>query len=209
MKSAANKNISKGLGEAQLQQMEKTVETHYAQILSALRIDTDNDHNTMETAKRVAKMLVRDACKGRFAERPKITDFPNVTNLSQIYTIGPISVRSLCSHHMLPIFGKAWIGVIPTKRVIGLSKFNRLVEWVMSRPQIQEEATVMLADEIEKIIKPKALGVVVKATHTCMTSRGVKDADTDMVTSVMRGAFLKDASARAEFLSFIGGQKFS
>lgn len=204
----ANANAAEFVTEDKLQTMRETIAVHYAEILRALGIDMTNDHNAQDTPRRVAKMLVDEACWGRFNECPRITDFPNAAHLDEIYTVGPISVRSLCSHHMLPIFGNAWIGVIPSDRVIGLSKFNRIVQWVMQRPQIQEEATIMLADKIEELIKPKALGVVVKATHTCMTWRGVKDNNTDMVTSVMRGAFRDNPAARNEFLTFIKGQKF-
>ena len=108
----------------------------------------------------------------------------------------------------MPIVGQAWIGVIPSDRVIGISKFNRLTDWVMSRPQIQEESTVQLADEIEKRIKPKALAVIVKSTHMCMTWRGVKDNNSSMTTSVMRGLFRNDAAAKEEFLAIIKGQGY-
>lgn len=204
----ANRNISDETSAGDLAQARQTIAHHYGEILRALGIDIERDHNAKDTPRRVAKMLVDEACWGRFAECPKVTDFPNVSRLDEIYTVGPISIKSLCSHHMLPIFGNVWIGVIPTDRVIGLSKFNRIAQWIMQRPQIQEEATMMLADYIEKIIKPKALGVVVKATHTCMTWRGVGDKDTQMVTSVMRGTFRSDAAARNEFLTFIQGQQF-
>ena len=89
-----------------------------------------------------------------------------------------------------------------------LSKFNRLTEWIMARPQIQEESTVQLADEIEKRIKPQALAVVVKAQHMCMSWRGVKDTGSSMTTSVMRGLFRDDIAAREEFLSIIKGQGY-
>ena len=176
-------------------------------LLDALVIDVENDHNTIDTAKRVAKMYVQEVFKGRYLPQPKITDFPNVKDLDQIYTIGPITVRSACSHHLVPIIGHAWIGVIPSDRVIGISKFNRLTDWVMSRPQIQEESTVQLADEIETLIKPKALAVVVKAKHLCMSWRGVKD-NSSMSTSVMRGLFKDDNGARNEFLNIIKGQEY-
>jgi GTP cyclohydrolase I len=127
-------------------------------------------------------------------------------NLDEVYTVGPIAVRSACSHHLVPIVGQAWIAVKPSDRVIGLSKFNRLVEWVMSRPQIQEEATVMLADCIEQLIEPQGLAVIIKAQHLCMSWRGVRDLGTTMTTSVMRGIFLDVPSARAEVLTLLGGQ---
>jgi len=188
--------------------IEAKIAQKYSEILNLLRIDTKTDHNTKGTAKRVARLLVRDACGGRFQNKPRMTCFPNALNLDQLYTVGPIAIRSLCSHHFLPVIGNVWIGLIPSRKVMGLSKFNRLAQWVMGRPQIQEEATIQLADEIELLLKPKGLGVVVKANHTCMTWRGVKDKDTEMVTSVMRGTFRENMAARGEFLTFIGGQQF-
>jgi GTP cyclohydrolase I len=134
---------------------------------------------------------------------PKITEFPNAKELDQIYTLGPITIRSCCSHHLVPITGRAWIGVLPSDKVIGISKFVRLTNWIMARPQIQEESTVQLADLIEEIIKPKGLAVVVEATHNCMTWRGVEESNTAMTTSVMRGVFLDDACARNEFFGLI------
>jgi GTP cyclohydrolase I len=204
----ANDNISEFINEYDLKEIQDNVEQAMVNLLDALVIDTENDHNTIETAKRVAKMYVHEVFKGRYLPAPKITDFPNAKNLDQIYTIGPITVRSACSHHLVPIMGQAWIGVIPGERVIGISKFNRLTEWIMARPQIQEESTVQLADEIEKIITPKALAVVVKAQHMCMSWRGVRDTGSSMTTSVMRGLFRNDIAAREEFLSIIKGQGF-
>ena len=119
---------------------------------------------------------------------------------------GPITVRSMCSHHLVPIVGRAWVGVVPgPDSVIGLSKFNRLVDWVFARPQIQEEATVQLADIIEQRCKPLGLAVIVKATHMCMTWRGVRESDeATMTTSVVRGVLRDKPEARAELFSLIG-----
>jgi len=204
----ANDNISEYLEPKDLIKIKRNVEKAMQKVLEALIIDTDNDHNTKETAKRVAKMYIDEVFKGRYNEQPKITDFPNAKDLDQIYTLGPITVRSACSHHLVPITGHAWIGIIPNDRVIGISKFSRLTDWVMSRPQIQEEATVQLADLIEEKIKPKAVAVIIKATHQCMTWRGVKDNGVSMTTSVMRGLFRDDEGARNEFLSIIKGQGY-
>lgn len=204
----ANDNISQYLQKNDLDKIRRNVEKAMGKVLDALVIDVENDHNTQETAKRVAKMYVDEVFKGRFYEAPTVTDFPNAKNLDQIYTLGPITVRSACSHHLVPITGHAWIGIIPSDRVIGISKFSRLTDWVMSRPQIQEEATVQLADLIEEKIKPKGLAVVIKATHQCMTWRGVKDNGVSMTTSIMRGSFREDEKARNEFLDIIKGQGY-
>jgi GTP cyclohydrolase I len=204
----ANDNISQYLEDGDLDKIQANVEVAMQGVLDALLIDTTNDHNTIETAKRVAKMYVREVFKGRYLPRPAVTDFPNAKRLDEMYTVGPITVRSACSHHLVPILGMAWIGVIPGERVIGLSKFNRLTEWVMARPHIQEEAAVMLADEIEGLIKPKGLAVVIRAAHQCISWRGVRESATSMNTSVMRGLLMDNDKARNEFLMTIKGQGF-
>ena len=204
----AKDNIADFIHEGELEILKEEVTKKIQSLLESLIIDTKYDHNTIETAQRVAKMYLNEVFKGRYHKKPKVTDFPNAKNLEQIYTVGAISVRSACSHHLVPIIGKCWIGVIPSDRVIGLSKFNRIVDWVMSRPQIQEEAAIQLADTIEKLIKPKGLAVIIKAKHQCMTWRGVKDNDTEMVTSVMRGIFRETAEARSELMDLFKGQGY-
>jgi GTP cyclohydrolase I len=119
--------------------------------------------------------------------------------------VGPITVRSACSHHLCPILGKVWIGMLPNElsNLIGCPSTPASADWVMSRPQIQEEAVIMLADELQQRVKPDGLAIVMEADHFCMHWRGVKDDDSAMVNSVMRGAFLKDANLRREFLSLL------
>jgi len=136
---------------------------------------------------------------------PAVTEFPNVERLNELMIVGPITVRSACSHHLCPIFGKVWIGLLPNEHsnLIGLSKYARICDWVMSRPQIQEEAVTMLANELQERVKPDGLAIVMEADHFCMHWRGIKDTDTAMVNSVMRGAFLKDANLRREFLALL------
>jgi GTP cyclohydrolase IA len=200
---AANDTIADQLRPGDLEVIEQNVAAAFEGVLDALVID--RDHNTQGTACRVAKMYVRELFAGRYQPPPPITDFPNIKKLDELYTVGPITVRSTCSHHFCSVTGRAWIGVVPGERLIGLSKFNRLVEWVLARPQIQEEAVVQLADVIAKLIKPRGLGVVIKASHSCMTLRGVKDGNTVMTTSVVRGVLFDDPKARAEFFNLIGG----
>ena len=196
------------LSDRQREEIKANAEIKIRELLDILLIDQKNDHNTKDTAKRVAKMYVDEVFKGRYYPMPDITDFPNAKDLDQIYTLGPIAVRSCCSHHLVPIIGECWVGVIPSDRVIGISKFSRLADWVMSRPQIQEEAVIQLADVLEEKIKPKALAIIVKAQHMCMSWRGVKEHHNTMTTSVMRGLFKDDDSARNEFLNIIKGQGY-
>ena len=201
----ANDNISAFLKPGELDALVDEVAHKMQGVLESLVIDTNNDHNTKNTSRRVAKMFINEVFSGRYMEQPSLTKFPNVSALNELMIIGPITVRSACSHHLCPIMGRVWIGVLPSKAsaLIGLSKYSRLTEWVMCRPQIQEEAVVELADMLENKIKPIGLAIVMDADHFCMQWRGVKDRDSKMVNSVMRGAFLKDSSLRREFLSLI------
>jgi GTP cyclohydrolase IA len=170
-----------------------------------LVIDTEHDHNTNETAKRVAKMFIQEVFAGRYAEQPDVTEFPNIERLNELMIVGPITVRSACSHHLCPIMGRVWIGVMPNEHsnLIGLSKYARLTEWIMNRPQIQEEAVTQLANILQEKVKPDGLAIVMEADHFCMVWRGVKDTESKMTNSVMRGSFLKDPNLRREFLSLL------
>ncbi len=203
----ANDNIADFIKDAELGELQGEVQAKLQEVLHALVIDTDNDHNTQDTARRVAKMFVREVFGGRYEAAPAVTAFPNVSHLNELMIVGPLKVRSACSHHLCPILGQVWVGVLPnaTSDLIGLSKYARLAEWVLGRPQIQEEAVVMLADELERRIRPDGLAVVMQASHFCMHWRGVKDDGALMRNSVMRGAFLKDATLRREFLSLLEG----
>jgi len=205
----ANESIGHLLTDDDREQIKREIAAAFEIVFASMRIDTDNDHNTKETATRIARMYVDEVFRGRFHPMPRMTEFPNAKRLDELYTVGPVTVRSACSHHFVPIIGKAWLGVIPSERLIGLSKFTRLTEWVMARPQIQEEAAVQLADAIEDCIQPHGLAVVIKAQHLCMTWRGVRDNGTEMVTSVMRGAFRDNPMAREEFMAIIKGQGYA
>jgi GTP cyclohydrolase IA len=196
---AANDSVAEFVSGDDLAAIEAEVAERFEGVLDALVIG--RDHNTVETARRVAKMYVREVFRGRYTPRPAITEFPNARNFGEVYTVGPITVRSTCSHHFCPIEGQAWFGVAPGERLIGLSKFARLTQWILARPQIQEEAVVQLADELETLIKPRGLAVVLRARHSCMTWRGVHENGTLMDTTVTRGVFETDPAARAEVLA--------
>ena len=201
----ANDNIADFIEPGELEKLLDEVTVKMEGVLDSLVIDTERDHNTKDTARRVAKMYVGEVFKGRYVKPPAITEFPNAERLNELMIVGPITVRSACSHHFCPVIGTLWIGVLPNEHtnVIGLSKYARVAEWIMGRPQIQEEAVVQLADLIQAKTKPDGLAIVMEATHYCVAWRGVKDLDSKMINSVMRGVFLKDANLRREFLSLI------
>jgi GTP cyclohydrolase I len=201
----ANDTIHEFIEDGELEQLIDEVGERVQGMLEALVIDTESDHNTRETARRVAKMYVTEVFRGRFHRPPNVTEFPNAERLNELMIVGPVKVRSACSHHFCPIIGRVWIGLMPNERskLIGLSKYVRMTDWIMTRPQIQEEAITQLADLLVSKMKPDGLAVVMEADHFCMHWRGVKDENARMTTSVMRGAFLKDHSLRREFLSLI------
>jgi GTP cyclohydrolase I len=201
----ANDNISAFIEPGEMDELVKEVCEKMDGVLDSLVIDTEHDHNTMDTARRVAKMYVTEVFKGRYLPLPKVTEFPNAEHLNELMIMGPVTVRSACSHHFCPIMGRLWIGVMPNKDsdLIGLSKYSRIADWIMSRPQIQEEAIILLADQLVGMVKPDGLAVVMEADHFCMHWRGVKDNASKMTNSVMRGVFLENGALRREFLSLI------
>ncbi|WP_287983250.1 GTP cyclohydrolase I [Diaphorobacter sp.] len=201
----ANDNIAEFIQPGELERLLDEVEAKMQGVLDSMVIDTAGDHNTQATARRVAKMYLNEVFKGRYVQPPAITEFPNAEHLNELMIVGPVTVRSACSHHFCPVIGKIWIGVLPNEHtnVIGLSKYARLVDWVMGRPQIQEEAVVQLADLIMEKTQPDGLAVVMEASHFCMSWRGVREMDSKMINSVMRGVFLTNPTLRREFLALI------
>jgi len=201
----ANDNIAAYVMDGEVDALRAEVEAKMAEVLNSLVIDTEGDHNTKETARRVAKMFMTEVFKGRYHPMPAVTAFPNIEQLNELLVVGPITARSACSHHLCPILGKVWIGIMPNEHsnLIGLSKYSRICDWVMSRPQIQEEAVMQLANILQDTVRPDGLAIVIEADHFCMHWRGVKDGDSRMTNSVMRGSFLKDPDLRREFLSLL------
>jgi GTP cyclohydrolase I len=205
----ANDNIAAFIEEGELDQLRLEVAGKVDEVLRALVIDTEGDHNTQDTARRVAKMYLLEVFAGRYVAEPPVTEFPNVRRLNELMIVGPVTVRSACSHHLVPIIGRVWVGVMPNEHsaLIGLSKYARLVEWVMTRPQIQEEAIAQVAELLQDKMQPDGLAIVMEADHYCMQWRGVKDMDSKMTNSIMRGSFLKNPDLRREFLSLLTDRK--
>lgn len=199
----ANGNIP--LTEEEKEIMIKRLEQKFIEVMEILRI-SQRDPNSTRTPLRIARMLVRELFAGRFQEPPKSTVFPNRKKVNELIISKGITVMSICSHHWQPISGDCAIGYIPNKYVLGISKLSRIVDWFCRRGQIQEELGEQIADYIESLIKPKALGVVIRARHYCMIARGVKGNEENslMITSVMRGYLLTDLNLRNEFLNLIG-----
>ena len=206
-KHYANDTIFEYLHPGDVDKIEFEVADAFEDVLQALVINTKDDHNTKETARRVAKMFVHELFKGRYYPPPEVTDFPNAKKYDQIYITGPISIDSTCAHHFQPITGNCYIGIFPGEKVIGLSKFNRMVDWIVSRPQIQVEMTEQIADMVEKETSALGVAVIIKAEHFCMTARGVKEHESEMMTSVVRGIFRDEPPIKAEFFSLLNNMK--
>ena len=131
--------------------------------------------------------------------------FKEVEGYDEMIVLRDISFESHCEHHMAPIIGKAHVGYLPDRKVVGISKLARVVEAFARRFQVQEKMTAQIANCIQDVLHPKGVGVVIEAVHQCMTTRGIHKSDVSMVTSQMVGSFRTDARTRAEFLRMIDG----
>jgi GTP cyclohydrolase IA len=172
------------------------------ELFDVLMIDHRNDHNTRDTPSRVAKMFVEETMRGRYTLPPRITEFDNVERCDQLIVTGPLEVRSTCAHHLMPIFGHAVIGILPSPdgKIIGLSKYDRIVDHFSSRLQIQEELVKQIERFIIDTTAPRGLAVRVSAVHMCKSHRGVRASRASrMVNTTYHGA-LAEPQLKAEFL---------
>lgn len=199
----ANESIDRPLDAAEEAAMIAAASRKLAEFLDILRIDHRNDHNTRDTPSRVAKMYVQELLRGRFTAPPRLTDFDNAQRYDQLIVVGPIEVRSLCAHHLMPIYGSAFIGILPDPdgRIIGLSKYDRVVEYFASRLQIQEELVKQIGNFLVEETRPSGLAVRLSAVHMCKTHRGVRAARAGrMVNTALYGAMRESQSLKDEFL---------
>jgi GTP cyclohydrolase IA len=198
-----NEPVDGFLDKAEKAAMMASAAKKLEELFDVLQIDHRNDHNTRDTPRRVAKMFVEEVLRGRYSEPPKITEFENVERYDQLIVTGPIEVRSMCAHHMMPIVGEAYIGVLPSPdgKIIGLSKYDRIVEYFASRLQIQEELVAQIANYVTEMTKPRGLAVRISAVHMCKTHRGVRaSAQSRMVNSAFHGEMLRNQALKSEFL---------
>ena len=201
--SFGNRPVIGLMGEADRAAMTEAAARKIEELFDVLKVDHRNDHNTRDTPARVARMMVEETMRGRFNPPPRITDFDNVERCDQLIVTGPIAVRSTCAHHLMPIYGHAIIGILPSAdgRIIGLSKYDRIVDYFCARLQIQEE----LAKQIERFLvestEPRGLAVRISAVHMCKTHRGVRASHAGrMVNTTYHGDLAADRDLKAEFL---------
>ena len=195
-------NGNKVLSTYEKQVMINNLADVFTKMIDTMGVNAD-DPQTKDTPRRIAKMYVNELFSGLYTEQPKITTFPNTKKYDEMVFLGPVQIKSTCSHHFVPFIGNAYIAYIPDKKVVGISKLARVCKWFMRRPQIQEELTKQISDFLEDILKPKGLAVFIEAQHLCMIARGVEEYDSKMKTSDLRGAFIKSESTRKEFFDMI------
>ena len=183
----------------------KNIQHHFKMIMQEMGLDLTDD-SLSGTPYRFAKMYVKELFYGlNPANKPKISTFDNKYDYKKMLIEQYISIDSTCEHHFLPIIGHAHIGYIPTKKVIGLSKINRLVDYYAHRPQVQERLTVQILNDLQNTLETKDVIVVISAKHLCVSSRGIKDKNSFTTTLEYGGCFNKK-SIRNEFLSIINQQ---
>lgn len=175
------------------------------EILLAVGEDPDRE-GLRETPERVARMYT-ELFAGLGQDPRELLQKTFTQKYEEMVLVKDITFASLCEHHLLPFLGKAHVAYIPNGKVVGLSKLARVVEALARRPQIQERMTEELADLIMEELDPRGVGVVLEATHTCMTIRGVQKPDSICTTSAMRGGILTNQLTRAELMSLIYGRR--
>jgi len=200
----AGDNISEHLQEGEKEALIEGATEAFEDVLDRLCIDRHNDPNSMGTGKRLAKMYINELMAGRYDPIPAATAFPND---SEDRYEGMLVVRSeltsMCSHHHQIVRGVAYIGIIASEKLIGLSKYTRIAQWCAMRGTLQEELANDIVREIQKATGAEHLGVYVQATHGCVENRGVKAHSSLTQTTVLKGAFKDDAGTKKEFMDNI------
>ncbi|MGO4705244.1 GTP cyclohydrolase I [Microvirga sp. 2MCAF38] len=198
-----NEALDEPIDEIERASMMDAAAQKLTELFDVLRIDHANDHNTRDTPKRVAKMFVEEILAGRYTAPPRITEFENALAYDQLIVTGPIELRSMCAHHLMPIYGSAYVGILPSAegKIIGLSKYDRIVDYFASRLQIQEELVKQIGQYIEDMTKPRGVAVRISAVHMCKTQRGVRASRRSrMVNTYYWGELAKNAELKREFL---------
>jgi GTP cyclohydrolase IA len=199
----ANESVDAPLDAGGREAMIAAASQKISELLEILQIDYRNDENTRDTPRRVARMYVTEYLRGRFSAPPVLTDFENAERYDQLIVTGPIEIRSICAHHLMPIYGNAYLGILPALdgKIIGLSKYDRVVDHFAARFQIQEELIKQIGNYIVEKTNPRGLAVRMSAVHMCKTHRGVRASHAGrMVNAAYYGALLHDENIKAAFL---------
>jgi len=200
-------NVSEYLDDSTRNHLIGELSDKFNEVLKALLIDTDNDPNSKGTGRRLAKMYINEIMSGRYYPAPDSTAFPN--DGEQRYTgmlVVRSELRSMCSHHHQPVTGVAYIGIIPGKKVIGLSKYTRVAQWHARRGTLQEELCTDIAKSIMAVTESEDVAVYIQAEHGCCTNRGIMATSSLTQTTVLHGQF-HDASVKKEFFDNVALQQ--
>jgi GTP cyclohydrolase I len=204
----AGDNISKHIKKGEHQSLIDELTYKFDDVLDSLIIDRQNDPNSRDTGKRLAKMYINELMSGRYFPRPNATAFPNhVDGGYEGMLVVRSEIKSMCSHHHQPVNGVAYIGIIAAEKLIGLSKYTRIAQWCARRGTLQEELNNEIAREIIKSTGSANVGVYVQATHGCCENRGIHAHSSLTQTTVLKGAFKDDPSTKKEFMDNIKMQQ--
>ena len=195
----ASDNISQFIYPDERPKLIEELTEKFEGVLSSLVIDTDNDPNSQDTARRLAKMYVNEIMSGRYDPVPKVTSFPNDGKYDQLIIVRS-DIKSMCSHHHQPVSGICYIACLPGKNVIGLSKYTRIAQHLAQRGHLQEELTEMIAEEIVNLTESDAVGVYIRARHGCCENRGIRSSNSSTQTTVLKGRLKTDPAMRNEFM---------
>ena len=186
-------NISEVLEPGDKEKLIDELSGKFHEVLKSLVIDTENDPNSIDTGRRMAKMYVNEIMGGRYKTMPDPNSFPNyIENGYEGMLVVRSELKSVCSHHHQPVTGIAYIGIIAGDKLLGLSKYTRIAQWCATRGTLQEELNVMIADEIQRQCETEHVGVYIQATHGCCENRGIKAHSSLTQTTVLRGGFKKE-----------------
>ena len=200
----AGDNIADYIKDGEKQQLIDELAVKFEDVLQGLVIDTDNDPNSMDTGRRLAKMYINELMAGRYDPMPNATAFPNDSiDRYEGMLVVRSELTSMCSHHHQIVRGVAYIGIIASEKLIGLSKYTRIAQWCAERGTLQEELANDIVREIQKATGTQNLGVYIQATHGCVENRGVKAHSSLTQTTVLKGAFKDDPATKKEFMDNI------
>ena len=200
-RACANDNISEYIEEGEKQKLIEEAMPAFENVLQSLVIDTKTDPNSMDTARRMAKMYINEIMSGRYDPMPNPSAFPNyIEGGYEGMLVVRSELTSLCSHHHQTVKGVAYIGIIAGQKLLGLSKYSRIAQWVARRGTLQEDLNVMIANKIQEITGSEHIGVYVQATHGCCENRGIMAKSSLTQTTVLRGAFKTEPDVRKEFI---------
>ena len=200
---AAHRELTSPLSEEARNEMIDAAAAKIGELFDVLKIDHRGDPNTYETPLRVARMYVEELLAGRYSAPPRITEFDTTEVSEGLIVTGPIEIRSTCAHHLMPIYGSAYIGILPAEngRLIGLSKYDRVVAHFARRFQVQETLTRQIGDYLMEMTAPRGLAIRVSAVHMCKTHRGVMAShDSRMITSAFYGTLKDNHRLKREYL---------